>query len=115
MHNRLGLMRYKQLERAISSSTDHNEVDRILKDLRSMLLYQTAVEANIFGHLKFFDPSLPEDHVDNYYMEREWRVNGRVDFRLEDIRRVLVPPEFIQAMADELPELGASITPLAAG
>jgi hypothetical protein len=31
---------------------------------------------HIFAFMKFFDESLPEDHRDNFYMEREWRVAG---------------------------------------
>ncbi len=115
MHNRLGLLRYKQLEHELFSSGEHEHIDRVVKDLRTMLFYQSAVEAALFGHLKFYDPELPTDDIDNYYMEREWRVNGRVEFTLADVQRVLVPPEFVAPMAEAYPELGSCITPLAAG
>lgn len=115
MHNRLGLMRYKQLETELFSSDDQDHIDRVVKDLRTMLFYQTAVEAALFGHLKFYDPRLPVDHCDNYYMEREWRVNGQVPFALGDIQRVLVPPQYVQRMWETYPELGSCITALAAG
>jgi hypothetical protein len=112
MHNCLGLPRYKQLETQLFSSTDHDHIDKVVKELRTMLLYQTAVEANIFGHLKFYDPTLPEDHPDNYYMEREWRVSGHVRFNVGDIAHVLVPGAFLKQMASEFPELGGCVTPL---
>jgi Putative abortive phage resistance protein AbiGi, antitoxin len=115
MHNRLGLMRYNQLEAELFSSGERDHIDRAVKDLRTMLLYQTAVEAVLFGHLKFYDPSLPADHCDNYYMEREWRVNGWVPFSLGDIQRVLVPPQYVQRMWETYPELGSCITALALG
>jgi hypothetical protein len=114
MHNRLGLLRYKELENQLFASQSNDEVDKVVKGLRTMLFYQTAVEANIFGHLKFFDPALPTDHLDNYYMEREWRVNGRISFKIGDIAHVLVPPAFVDRMISEFSELGSSITPLAA-
>lgn len=95
-------------------SSEHEHIDSVLQKLRTMLFYQTAVDAGLFGQLKFFDPGLEDDDPDNYYMEREWRVNGRIDFTLGDIMRVLVPPEFVSCAAEKFPELGSCITPLSA-
>jgi hypothetical protein len=67
----LGYKRYHALQEAYRQAKSLEEVDAIVKKLRTMLFYQTAVEAFLFGYLKFFDPSLPADHPDNYYMERE--------------------------------------------
>lgn len=114
-HNSLGLIRYKQLEAQMSQFPGRDEVTRVVTELRRMLFYQTAVDAAVFGHLKFFDPLLPSDHPENFYMEREWRVNGQVQFTLSDIQRVLVPPEFVSEMVQRFPELGSTITAIPAG
>lgn len=37
---------------------------------------------HIFSYLKFFDHSLNDDHEDNYYFEREWRVIGNIHFSI---------------------------------
>jgi hypothetical protein len=56
----------------------------------------------LFGFMKFFDPELPEHDVDNYYMEREWRVIGHVDFTNEDVERILIPREFYRRLRADL-------------
>jgi hypothetical protein len=114
-HNALGLLRYQQMESELAAAKNNDEVDNVVQKLRTMLFYQTAMEANIFGHLKFWDPTLAVDDANNFYMEREWRVNGRVEFSIGDIQRVLVPPEFVDPAIGALPELAAYITALTAG
>ena len=37
---------------------------------------------------KVFDANLPEDHIDNYYMEREWRSLKSIDFDLNSIQKI---------------------------
>jgi hypothetical protein len=115
MHNRLGLRRYQELETKMFSSADREHIDSVLKELRTMLFYQTAAETALFGHLKFFDPTLAPDHRDNYYMEREWRISGRLRFTIGDIQHVFVPPEYMPRLVAEFPELGAAVTALSAG
>jgi hypothetical protein len=108
-HNfRLLYARFKALEDQFVGAKSTNEVDEAVQKLRTSLFYQTALEAFIFGYLKFFDPTLPPDHAHNYYMEREWRVAGKVRFRPADIQRVYVSAEFIGRARAEFPELAAS-------
>jgi len=49
---------------------------------------------HVFAFMKFFDESLPEEHLENFYMEREWRVAGFVPFNLHDVQRVYVAPGY---------------------
>ena len=88
------------------------DVQSVEHDLHAALLYQTVAETLLFGHLKFFDPTLPPDHPDNYYMEREWRVAGRVEFTLGDIAALYVPPSFLDRAARDFPDLGGGIVAL---
>jgi len=45
------------------------------------------------AYVKLFDATLPDDHPDNYYMEREWRCLKNVLFSLDDIKTVYLPNE----------------------
>lgn len=76
------------------------QLDGILADLDSM----------VFAHLKFFDPLLADDHEQNYYMEREWRVMGGLGFGLDNVSRVILPPDFVDQFRGELPEYRGPLT-----
>lgn len=62
------------------------------------------IEIHILGFVECFDPSLPEDHKDNYYMEREWRVFGNLKFGLADVARLTVPRAYQTKLKDDLPD-----------
>ena len=57
----------------------------------------------IFSFLKFFDPSVPEDHPANFYMEREWRLAGNLNFALEDVHRVVIPEGHARRLRTDVP------------
>ncbi len=58
---------------------------------------------NILSYVKFFDHALLEDHADNYYFEREWRVLGNLYFRLEDVQRIVMPKSYAEKFRDDFP------------
>jgi hypothetical protein len=47
----------------------------------------------VLSFLKFFDSKLSDDDPDNFYMERERRIMGNLEFTLADVCRILVPRE----------------------
>ncbi|MBI4799506.1 MAG: hypothetical protein HY794_12430 [Desulfarculus sp.] len=59
---------------------------------------------HFFSLCKFYDAGLPADDPANYYMEREWRVFGRLDFDLQAVSRVIFPERFAKRFRDDLPE-----------
>ena len=63
----------------------------------------------LFGYLKTYDPSLPEDHPNNFYMEREWRVVGRVRFDLHDVVRIVVPAAYAERLRTDLPSFAGDL------
>lgn len=75
--------------------------DRIRSELRNECQYKTLVkEFEIFDSFFFnqilafrkpFINYLEESDSDNFYMEREWRVLGRVAFEVADVHRIIVP------------------------
>jgi len=46
---------------------------------------QSHFEELVFARMKFFTTGLPEDHDENFYMEREWRLHDGLAFYLGDI------------------------------
>ena len=58
----------------------------------------------VFGHLKFFDSSLPEDDPKNYYMEREWRLIGSMEFQLSDVAQVILPANYRLRLLRQFPD-----------
>jgi hypothetical protein len=64
----------------------------------------------IFSFLKFFDNTLSEDNEKNYYMEREWRIIGNLNFELKDVYRVILPSEFTQRLRRDVPEYAGQVT-----
>ena len=68
------------------------------------------LEFRLFSYVKFFDHLLDDDHPQNHYMEREWRVVGNVQFRLNDIQRVIIPSTYAVRLRNEVPGFYGQIT-----
>ncbi len=68
------------------------------------------MEFQIFSFIKFFDPSLDDSHRENFYMEREWRVVGNVQFALGNIARVLLPEDFGRRLRQDVPAYTGQVT-----
>lgn len=94
-HSLLDLMRDVIAQQ--SSGPGLSEEQLQLMDLEFFL------DSRVFGYIKPFDASLPEDHPENYYMEREWRVVNHVDFALTDVARVIFPQAFAAQFRSQLP------------
>lgn len=75
-------------------------------------LYQLIhdLDVNIFSYIKCFDAMAAEDHEENFYMEREWRVLGAVIFTLDDLHRVIFPARFAQRFREDFPKYMGQIT-----
>ena len=79
---------------------DSREID----DLFGFLIY------HFFSFVKFYQEGLPPDDEKNYYMEREWRVFGNLDFSLTDVRRVIFPQRFASSFREQVPDYYGEIT-----
>jgi hypothetical protein len=73
-------------------------------DIRNFLGY------HIFAFLKPFDASTADSDPENYYMEREWRVLGNVDFAVDDVYRVFLPQEYARRFRNDLPQYAGQLT-----
>lgn len=63
------------------------------------------LEFGLLAFIKFFDPSLPDEDPDNFYMEREWRCVGGIDFSLSDVRHVFVAAGWADRLTARFPML----------
>lgn len=64
----------------------------------------SLITRDVQAFLKFWDVDLPEDHPDNFYMEREWRKFGNLGLA-SCLQEVIAPPEYrdeLNAILDEL-------------
>jgi hypothetical protein len=64
----------------------------------------------VYSFMKFFDETKADDDPDNFYMEREWRVLGNVQFTLEDVSRLLLPEEFAKRFREDVPDFYKQVT-----
>jgi hypothetical protein len=81
-----------------------------LFDPNALARLHTFLSYELFSFFKFFDSDLPDDHETNYYMEREWRVIGRVAFDINDIERVYIPRIYATRFRADVPEYTGQIT-----
>lgn len=68
-----------------------------------------TVLLDLMAFIKAFDVNKPEDDIDNYYMEREWRAVGYVPFALSDIEQVLLPERYHYGFSQRFPSLATRI------
>jgi hypothetical protein len=67
------------------------------------------MDFQVLSFIKFFDPRLDDSHNENFYMEREWRVVGNVQFNLSDVSRVLLPQKFGHRLRADVPEYAGQV------
>ena len=56
----------------------------------------------ILSFIKGFDAALSDEHKDNFYMEREWRLLGRLDFQVSDVYRIILPAAYSKRFREDL-------------
>jgi len=78
-------------------------------DIRLQKLEEFLVR-RLFSHVKFFDETLDDEHPENFYMEREWRVVGNVKFELKDVRRVILPEAYASRFRQAIPEFVGQVS-----
>lgn len=103
------------LQSVMQNATTPEQIDKIVGELRTLILYLVAVEGFLLGYVKFFDSALSETDPNNYYMEREWRVVGKVRFKPTDVARIIVPEAFADRARNELPDIADRVIAVPAG
>jgi hypothetical protein len=62
-----------------------------------------------YSFVKFFDTTKSDSHTKNYYMEREWRVPGRLDFSIGKVHRIILPKDFSTRLEADVPSYNGKI------
>ena len=70
---------------------------------RRLMELERFLSFHIFSYIKFYDHTCADDHDDNYYLEREWRVVGNVNFSIEDIETIFMPKVFSKRFREDFP------------
>lgn len=66
--------------------------------------------SSLFGYFKCFDSSRCENDEENFYMEREWRLTKALQFKLNDVRRLILPKSFVARLKADLPAFTGTIS-----
>jgi hypothetical protein len=100
-------------------------LDELIRDLNRMLLSMAAPDSpestegrrlfGLLGHqvlsfIRGFDSRLSADDSKNYYMEREWRVVGNVNFNLDDVSRIIIPKSYAERLRQDIPGYRGELT-----
>jgi hypothetical protein len=65
---------------------------------------------NLLSYVKFFPKRDEDASPSNYYMEREWRIQGHLDFTLDDVSRVVLPSAYSRRFRSHFPEYFGQVT-----
>ena len=79
------------------------EQNKIRKFQDQVMKLEYFLDFHIFSYLKFFDNSKSEGDHDNYYMEREWRMIGNLQFNISNVRRVFLPESYAEMFRKDVP------------
>jgi hypothetical protein len=68
-------------------------------------------DLRILSFIKPVDLNKLDDdrHVRNVYMEREWRIVGKLEFALADVSRVVLPKTFVDEFQKDIPALAGKL------
>ena len=70
---------------------------------------QSEFEELVFSGTKFFTAGLAEQHEDDVYMEREWRLREGLAFSMGDIARIILPRGYERQFREDVPEYAGPI------
>lgn len=73
---------------------------------------KSLLEKDFLAYLKPFNSELPVGDPNNFYMEREWRKYGYLDFTEDDVARVWVADGYGKQVAERFPALAGKLTEL---
>ena len=105
----------RTMEEIIASKHLYREMGKIPSDeVQLMRGLKSILEMELLAYIKPFNADLPDDHPDNFYMEREWRLLGQWPFDIADIVHVHLAPAFRSAVEAEFPTLADRIVEIPA-
>jgi hypothetical protein len=88
----------RALEKTFSPNRPHTSEEE------SQIKFNMFFLKRILCFLKFWKASTNDNDVENYYLEREWRLYGGVNFTFDDIQRVVIPRQFLKSFRADFPQ-----------
>ncbi|MNH34870.1 hypothetical protein D3C79_954970 [compost metagenome] len=73
---------------------------------------ENSFSRDFLAFIKAYDYTLPSDHDECFYMEREWRRIGNVKFTEESLRQVVLPCEYEGRLLGIMPWLEGKVISL---
>jgi hypothetical protein len=67
-------------------------------------------DLQVLSFIKFFDHDKTDDDPDNYYLEREWRSLERIEFSIQDIKRIVIPSSYVEKFFKDIPDYNCHVT-----
>jgi hypothetical protein len=97
---------FNRVDAALTLREHTKQADSLMEDLRRLI---TFLEFHVIGQLKFFDHRLDDSDLENYYMEREWRVCQDVEFSLGDVVRAIIPERYCDRFRRDFPDFNGEV------
>jgi hypothetical protein len=69
-----------------------------------------GVDREFLSYSVPFQASRSDADSENYYMEREWRNIGDIQFTLEDICRIIIPRKWTEQLRLVVPEYSGQVS-----
>lgn len=92
----------------LADAEDVEEYSRSMGEVpehAQMSCIEDAFSKDFLAFVKAYDYTLPKEHADCFYMEREWRRIGNVMFTEDSLRQVVIPRAFRERLLAVHPEL----------
>lgn len=86
----------KSMRRSVGEKPENPQV--------ALAWVQSLLMKDFLAFIKPFNSELPEDHPDNYYLEREWRKYGNMKFSEPDICKIIVAKGYLSQAQSDFPE-----------
>ena len=99
----------EKYQRIVDALARLTEVSDELKEVE-LTEFIRFLDFQVFSYLKFFDHRLPDQHAENFYFEREWRIVGNLHFNLDDVERVILPQEYAKRFRLDCPDYYGQLT-----
>jgi len=104
---------YRALQtQAVPSRGTRQMGSRIMTSEETLNVAKAVIQRDLLAFLKLFNPTLAEDDPQNYYMEREWRRIGNLQFGAEHVKHVIVDDAYVDRARAMFPEYATRIESL---
>ncbi len=90
--------------------SQEREIPSVSEDMKRFLNLRRFLEFHIFAFLKFFDSNKSDEDIENFYMEREWRLIDNLKFNLNDVYRIILPEKYAERFREDMPKYRGQIT-----